>query len=158
MRGGKRQPIASLAPSRPRRRSTSQAGATLIEVMIAVFLIGTVIAAIAAGMLTLMRSTRTTSEQQRLAVSVLSYTEWLRSQAYTPCATPADFATWSPLPQVEGRVDSVKYWDVAAGAAWGSEPFGSSCTTDQGRQLLDVTVQLDGGRSTTAQVVLRGTP
>jgi len=158
MRGGQRQTPARPARARRRVARRSQSGATLIEVMIAVFLIGTVIAALAAGMLTLMRSTRVTSEQQRLAVGVLSFTEWLRSQDYTPCATPGDFPTWAPLPEVEGRVDEVKYWNVAAGAAWGDEPFGTSCGTDQGRQLLDVTVRLAGGRTTTAQVVLRGTP
>lgn len=151
MRGGERQTTARRRAARPRR---SQSGATLVEVLIAVFLVGTVIAALAAGMLTLMRSTGSTAEQQRLAAGVMSYTEWLRAQAYRDCAAPTDFGTWTELPRVTGRVDDVRYWNVPAGAEW-TDAFQSACGTDQGRQLLDVTVELDGGRTATAQVVLR---
>ena len=156
MRGGQRQQTARLLSSRSKGRRCSQSGATLIEVLIAVFLIGTVIAALAAGMLTLMRSTGSTAEQQRLAASVMSYTEWLRSQAYRDCAAPGDFGTWTELPRATGRVDDVRYWNVAPGANWTSA-FADACSSDQGRQLLDVTVELDGGPTTTAQVVLRRT-
>ena len=130
-----------------------QRGDTLVEVLIAVMLVGTVLAALAAGMLTMMGTTRSTTEQQRLQAGVLSYTEWLRSQAYQPCATT--YPGWDG-DGVSGRVDTpVRHWQRAPGAAWGDGSFADGCASDLGRQLVDVTVTLDGGPSTTAQVVLR---
>ena len=136
--------------------SRGQSGYTLIEVLIAVFLVGTVVAALAAGMLTMMSATRSTTEQQRLEAAVLSYTELLRSQAYVDCAGTGTYPTFDDGNGITGRVDAVRYWAVASGGAWGAEPFATNCATDLGRQLVDVVVQLGaGGPDTTAQVVLR---
>lgn len=146
--------LGSGARRSARRARGAQSGYSLIEVLIAVMLVGTVVAALAAGMLTMMNATRSTSEQQRLQAGVLSYTEWLRSQTYTDCAT--SYSSWTGE-GVKGKVDGVRYWVRAPGAAWGDGSFATTCNAanEQGRQLIDVTVSLDGGPSTTAQVVLR---
>ena len=151
---------SSLRPLAARRRhdatARGEAGYTLIEVLIAVFLVGTVVAALAAGMLTMMSATRSTTEQQRLEAAVLSYTELLRSQTYADCAGTGTYPTFSGDNGITGRVSDVRYWVVPSGGAWGAQPFADACATDLGRQLLDVELQLGpGGPETTAQVVLR---
>ena len=55
-------------------------------------LVGTVIAALAAGMLTMMGSTRATAEEQRLQAGLLSLTESLKASPYLPCGTAAQFS------------------------------------------------------------------
>ena len=142
--------IAVPAPS----RISGQGGYTLIEVLIAVFLVGTVIVALAGGMLTMMRATASTTEQQRLEAGILNYTEHLRSQTYGDCAS--SYPGWS-AGGVSGEVTDIRYWRVPSGNAWGAEPFADSCSTDLGRQLVDVVVRLDADTDTeaTAQVVLR---
>ena len=129
-----------------------QGGYTLIEVLIAVFLVGTVVAALAAGMLTMMSATRSTAEQQRLEAGILNYTEYLRAQTYVDCA--GSYPTWTG-DGVSGEVDEVSYWQIDSGLAWGAAPYTDTCTTDRGRQLVDVVVRLDGGPEARAQVVLR---
>jgi prepilin-type N-terminal cleavage/methylation domain-containing protein len=156
---------------RRRAMASAQSGYSLIEVLISVMLVGTVIAALAAGMLTMVTATRSVSEQQRLEAGVLSFTEWLRAQDYGECAGPGYFHglhpnlplgaagrwEWREEDRLTARVDDVKYWqnDGPEDGEYGE--YGTSCTPgdDLGRQRLNVTVALDGGPSTTVQVVVR---
>jgi prepilin-type N-terminal cleavage/methylation domain-containing protein len=146
-------------PIRTAPRPRGQSGYSLVEVLVAVLLVGTVLAALAGGMLTMMLATASTSEQQRLEAGVLNYTQVLRSRPYVDCARPSSFPTWEQG-GVRGRVDAVRYWNVPGGQAWGgASAFQAGCSTDQGRQLLDVTLELvDGAERSTAQVVVRKGP
>ena len=150
-------------------RGRRQDGYTLIEVLIAVMLVGTVIIAVAAGMLTMMRSTRATAEEQRLQAALASFTESLRATDYLPCSgSPAPTAGsyeaaheamsghWDPA-AVDGIEDAgitdVDHWVSSGG--YGEYQDDCPTTGDEGRQLLTVRVTLDGGeRSGVAQVVL----
>lgn len=134
-------------------------GYSLVEVLVAVLLVGTVLAALAGGMLTMMRATAATSAQQRLEAGVLNYTQVLRSRPYVDCAPPSSFPTWDQ-DGVRGRVEAVRYWSVPGGDPWGStSAFEAGCSTDRGRQLLDVSLELaDGAEHASAQVVLRKGP
>jgi prepilin-type N-terminal cleavage/methylation domain-containing protein len=159
--------LARIADSRRRhasRRHNGDGGYSLIEVLIAVMLVGTVIAALAAGMLTMINATRSTSEQQRLQAAVLSYTESLKSSPYLRCGeaptpSPAAYTTshnaqpgrWEPVDGMTAEINSVEYWHNSG--AYGD--YQSSCpAVDQGRQRLTITVTLPGGASASGPVVM----
>ena len=72
-------------------RVRGQRGYGLLEVLIAIMLMGTVLAALSAAMLTLIATTSATSDQQRLQAALNSYTESLKAGTYTACG-----ATGSP--------------------------------------------------------------
>ncbi len=153
------------ARSRESARShASQQGASLIEVLISVVLVGVVILGLAAGMLTLIGTSTSTSERQQIQLALGSFTESLKAGAYETCtsnsavATPATYqaaydawpSKWTP-PQgsMTSGITRVEYWDSQLAE------FVDSCPNagDQGTQRL--TVQVDWqGRSGTAQVVI----
>jgi Tfp pilus assembly protein PilV len=146
------------------RSHGSQQGASLVEVLISVVLVGVVILGLAAGMLTLIGTSTSTSERQQIQLALGSFTESLKAGTYEPCtsnsalATPATYqaayeawpSKWTP-PQagMTRGITRVEYWDSAQAV------FVDSCPNagDQGTQRL--TVQVDWqGRSGTAQVVI----
>ena len=153
------------ARSRDSARSHgSQQGASLVEVLISVVLVGVVILGLAAGMLTLIGTSTSTSERQQIQLALGSFTESLKAGAYETCtsnsavATPATYqaaydawpSKWTP-PQgsMTSGITRVEYWDSQ------QAEFVDSCPNagDQGTQRL--TVQVDWqGRSGTAQVVI----
>lgn|GEM_PF-1250957 len=145
------------------RRRRSQSGASLIEVLISVVLVGVVILGLAAGMLTLISISTSTSEGQQIQLALGSFTESLKAGAFQPCtanlalptASEYQFAyqawpsKWTP-PQtaMTSSITQVEYWDKD------QADFVANCPAagDQGTQRL--TVQIDWrGRSGTAQVV-----
>lgn len=133
----------------------SQAGATLVEVLIAIALVGILVLALASGMLTLIKTSTETTKQQQVELALGSFTESLKSGPYTKCAglvagSPyPDTAAWVPSqPTMTASLIKIEYWDKSSGS------FVSSCpaTGDQGAQRLTVQVDLED-RSSTAQVV-----
>ncbi len=154
--------------ARARRRPSApsgQAGFSLIEILICVVLVGTVILALAAGMLTLVRTSSGTSQRQQIQLSLGSYTESLKASPYLPCNGPVPPTTssyeaaygawperWTPVkPGMTARIIEVEFWDETAGP---QGAFVAACAggLDQGTQRL--TVQIDWrGRTGTAEVV-----
>ena len=139
----------------------SQTGATLVEVLIALALVGILVLALASGMLTLIKTSTETTKQQQVELALGSFTESLKSGPYTKCAalvagSPYPNTTdWVP-PQSSMTASLVKieYWDKS------STSFVAACPAsgDQGTQRLTVQVNLED-RSSTAQVVKAdGTP
>lgn len=166
------------------RRPRSQAGVSLIEVLVAVGLAGSVIVALAAGILAMLRSSEVTSSQQRLQAALSSSTESVKSLPYLACtagaaataagqaASPTAYDTayaawpgrWQPSTSAgvgSVRVTGVEYWTPAAtNAALGS--FLPACPAaaaggDRGAQRLTVRVVMADGAAKDAQVVLRRT-
>ena len=91
-------------PGVPGRRG--QAGYGLIEVLIAIVLMGTVIAALSAAMLTLLSTTSATSDAQRMQAALTSYTESLKAGTYQACTRTGSPPVSSPTPaQVQGAHD-----------------------------------------------------
>lgn len=138
----------------------SQAGFSLVEVLICVMLVSIVILGLAAGMLTLLRVTKATSERQQIEVALGRFTENLLVSAYIPCApTPAPSPNvtnynnvpgrWNPeKPGMTATIIGVEYWNDA------QKKFASTCPPglDQGTQRLKVQVEWRG-RTGTAQIV-----
>lgn len=140
--------------------SRSQAGFSLIEILVCIALVGSVVLAIAYGMLTLMRVNKVTSERQQIQIAIGNFSERLVASKYIVCA-PAPAAQpsasgynslpnlWVPTrPGMTARVTSVEFWDDSANRFVGACPTG----TDQQAQRLNVEVTWRG-RSGTGQVV-----
>jgi type II secretory pathway pseudopilin PulG len=176
------QPTATggvLRRGRSRRRSapgqTVQGGYSLIEVLVSVVLVGSIVLALAAGMLTLVRSTRSTSEQQRVETALSGLTESLKSTSYLSCEdgepTPEQYRqahdrqpdAWQPRPGLQSkgrefrdwRITRVEHWHPGDAGQYGS--YRAGCPSrDFGRQRLTVTLvpTPDGGQRPAATVVL----
>ena len=144
--------------------STAQAGFTLVEILICVVLVGTILLALAGGMLTLARTSNATTQRQQIQLSLGSYTESLKASPYLPCGAPtvpapasyqALYDSWPErwVPTRTGmtaRITRVEFWDEAAGS---EGAYVASCPgMDQGTQRLTVEIEWRG-RSGTAEVV-----
>lgn len=176
-------PDAPLIARRRRLAAADQRGLSLVEVILAIMLIGTVILSLAAGMLTLVRTSASTSERQQMQLALGSITENLLVSPYVPCqfaptnpGAAAQFhdaqyhawsGAWSPsLPGMsEARIVGVEYWstnpdnnasttDGAYRTACPPDPSGPSTPRDQGTQRITVEVSMNGGTPSTAQVVV----
>ncbi|MEU6311468.1 type II secretion system protein [Streptomyces sp. NPDC047014] len=137
MTGPDRRPCRPLRRLRRLRRRRGEEGETLIEVLVAVVLIGVAFVAVLGGIGTAITSSAT---QQKVtgADSVLrSAAERIVSEPYVPCAsgygTPA-------APTGYTVTVTVAYWD-------GAGTFGRSCpAADTGVQKVTLTVRSTGPR------------
>jgi Tfp pilus assembly protein PilV len=150
-----------------RQRSRSEAGFSLVEILVCVVLMSTVILALASGMLTLVRTTGSTSERQQIQLALGSFTESLKTTPpYVICRDAAEYEadyaaaadSWKPDParNIDLEVTGVEYWDRNATAASNTVAgaFAVNCPPgENGPQRLTVKVTLPSGRSGTAQVV-----
>lgn len=146
-------------------RGHPQGGFSLIEILVCIVLAGTVILALAYGMLTLMRVNKSTSEREQIQLAIGNFTERLVVSKYIPCAaSPAPQPTasaynalpkkWVPTqPGMTAKVTNVEFWDDAA------KKFVSTCptATDQQAQRLNVEVTWRG-RAGTGQIVTTQRP
>lgn len=150
----------------------TQRGAALLEVLVAVALLGLVLAAISASALTSLTVTRSTSDLQREQAAAMNFGETLKALPYLPCggATPptatayqqryeSDTAAWRPAAGsgVTVSVIGVEFLHVGPDGVLGD--FEPTCPSvaegaDHGRQRLSLQVQLGSRAPATASVVL----
>ncbi len=133
-----------------RRSHRAQAGVSLIEVLISVFLISLVVLGLAAGFLTIVRVNADTAERQVVDQAIGSYTESLTTAQYLPCddpTQPGDVGTytstypagsWTPAPGVTASIVDVEYWDGTSG--FDDACPGAPSAADRGAQRLTVQV------------------
>ena len=140
---------APVAPRGPRR---DQAGVSLIEVLISVFLVSLVVLGLAAGFLTIVRVNADTAERQVVDQAIGSYTESLTTAQYLPCDDPTQpgsivaytstypAGSWTPTPAsgVTANIVGVEYWNGTSGFADACP--GTPAADDQGAQRLTVEV------------------
>jgi prepilin-type N-terminal cleavage/methylation domain-containing protein len=137
----------------------SQTGATLVEVLIALALVGILVLALASGMLTLIKTSAETTKQQQIELALGSFTESLKSGPYTKCPVPLESGgqypntAWVPPPSMTASVVAIEYWDT------GSKSFLPICPgPDEGTQRLTVQVNFEGHCSSAQVVKADGTP
>jgi len=82
---------AGRSPRAPRRARRGEAGVTLIEVLIAVVLIGLTVGGIVAATTTLSASSGSTNRLERADVLLTSFSEAVKNLPYVPCAEVADY-------------------------------------------------------------------
>lgn len=150
----------------------TQRGAALLEVLLAVALMGLVLAAISASALTSLSVTRSASELQREQAAAMNFAETLKALPYLPCggAMPptaaayqqryeADPAAWRPAAGsgVTASVVGVEFLHVGPDGTLGD--FAGTCPSvaegaDHGRQRLSLQVAIGNRPAVTASVVL----
>jgi prepilin-type N-terminal cleavage/methylation domain-containing protein len=139
----------------------SQTGATLVEVLIALALVGILVLALASGMLTLIKTSAETTKQQQIELALGSFTESLKSGPYTKCAAlvagspyPNTTAWVPPQSSMIASLVKIEYWDPITGDFDEDCPLG----VDQGTQRLTVQVKFQGHFSCAQVVKADGTP
>ena len=151
------------------RRRTGQGGLTLLEVAVAIFLLAGIFVSLAAGLLTLTRSTVANTDAQTVDAALVSYGEIVRTQvAYRPCAAgvaaayqtaalagltttgnPGATPSWRQPDGMTVAVTTVDSWDPTA------RSFATGCLSpDPGAQRIGVQVDYRG-TTRTAQIVKR---
>lgn len=127
----------ALRPNRRPRRRRGEEGETLIEVLVAVVLMGVAFAAILGGMGTAIISSVTQQKVTSADSVIRSAAEKVVSVPYVSCASSYE----TPTPPAGYTVTvEVEYWD-------GVGAFGQACpTADTGVQKVTLTVRSIGPR------------
>jgi prepilin-type N-terminal cleavage/methylation domain-containing protein len=142
-----------------RHRVTDERGETLVEVLLAVAIMGIAAVALMAGLTTSVLMSDIHRKQATAGTAVRDYAEALQKYVadghyVDNCVSPAPYALGSftnPAGFQHSVVaGSVRYWD---GSTW--QP---TCTTDQGLQKLTVRVASDDGRASEQLVVVLRKP
>ncbi|MGB6057863.1 MAG: PKD domain-containing protein [Microthrixaceae bacterium] len=107
------------------RHDRTQEGASLIEVLVALFLISVLIVALVNGLLTSTRATTESNRVQRTGSALTSMGELLKQMDYVPCANVLDYqskyndlandplsdpASLGTLEMDSVTIDKVEYW------------------------------------------------
>jgi prepilin-type N-terminal cleavage/methylation domain-containing protein len=129
------------------------AGLTLIEVLVAVVIMGIVFVAILFGMTSSIFMSRVHRIQANQELIMRNFAEAVDSVSYKTCANPSDYATASPTPSPPSEysvtVTSIAYWDgnsATTSTAFFPSPSPSSCPPDNGLQEIKLRVDPPDGR------------
>ncbi|MDQ1621416.1 MAG: hypothetical protein QOE19_3985 [Actinomycetota bacterium] len=135
------------------RSEDRDAGLTLVEVLLAVAILGIGVTAIVGGMMTSIKS----SDMERRAAdgqtAMRAYAEAVAGATYAACASSYT-ATGFTAPAGFSASMTVTYWNASTSS------FGSSCTvpTDSGLQKVALTVAATDGRATETLSIAKRKP
>jgi prepilin-type N-terminal cleavage/methylation domain-containing protein len=135
------------------RSEDRDAGLTLVEVLLAVAILGIGVTAIVGGMMTSIKS----SDMERRAAdgqtAMRAYAEAVAGATYAACASSYT-ATGFTAPAGFSASMTVTYWNASTSS------FGSSCTvpTDSGLQKVALTVAATDGRATETLTIAKRKP
>ena len=161
------------ARGRMRGRERTDVGASLIETVIAVSLMGLVVAGVLGAMWSSVRLSRFSDEQAKVEAVLGSAADRLANYAYIPCPSLTGNGGYLPIVQAAaGTVDwptstvtvvSLKFWSPtsASTGTWSATNglSGSQCnetvslTTARTLQLITIEVTSPSGYSKTLEVV-----
>lgn len=134
-----------------RARLQEAAGASLVEVLVTVAIMGSAFAVILGGVAS---SSMISDYHRKQAVSqavIRTSAEAVKRAVYVPCAAPAVYAPSVVAPSgYTATITAVRYWD---GAAWTA-----ACTVDPGLQRVDLQVASTDGRATESLEVVKRAP
>ena len=151
----------------PSRRARGQAGFGLPEVLVTIVLAGLLVLGLAAGLLTLVRTTESNEQRQQVQLALGNFSEGVRAMDYLDCATTpggatvqayqsaydAGVANWQPatsgaLAGMTAGIVDVEYWQPD------SRTFVAACPgADRGAQQLTLEVSWRE-RTDRAQIVI----
>lgn len=125
-------------------------GATLVEVLLAVAILGVGIAALLGGLFTLQVGTDVHADEASGALYIRQYAEAVAAAPYVSCAT-AYSGVYSAPNGWTAPAQQVAYWNGTA--------FASACpATDSGLQRVSVTLATSDGRDTESLDVVKRAP
>ena len=147
-----------------RRRARPEDGVSLVEVLVALAILGIAVTSIVAGLTTASIASDVHRKQVNADTVVRSYAEVVKEQVhlggfgkYAKCAKAAtdytvDPATWQPPTGYTTSFDLIQYWHASG--------FSGACTTatDEGAQLLSLSATSVDGRDTESLQVIVRTP
>ena len=122
-------------------------GVTLVELLVAIVILGIAFTALLGGMATGVIGSRHHRSQSSANTILVSAAEKVKAAAYVACAVHTDYDPAAALAEVTGDfgpadVTAVQYWDGAADA------FGATCPAGGDQKLQQVTVSVANGDTT----------
>lgn len=142
----------------PNGKLRSEAGLSLVEVLVTVSLLGIAIVTIVSGLGTASVASDHHRKQVTADTVVRSYAEVIKQRTrgggYRPCASASDYAVpasagWAPPTGYSVSITKIEYWQ-APGA------LSTTCPLDQGAQRLSLQARSSDGRDTEAlQTIVR---
>jgi prepilin-type N-terminal cleavage/methylation domain-containing protein len=135
----------------------NERGFSLIEVLVTVVIVGIAFAVFVSGMGTAVVASDYHRKQAVVQASTRNLAEAVKAANYVNCATPGSYAAAvqsalaDNLSTYSASVTAVKYWN-------GTSFVTSSCTTDQGLQLISLRVKSTDNRGVMTVDVVKRTP
>lgn len=132
-----------------RGRVRDDAGFTLVELLLAVGILGISGVALVGGMMTSIQVSDLGRRQAEGQGQVRAYAEAVAGAAYANCAT--SYSTSYNPPAGYTAAMTVAYWD-------GTAAFTSTCGTDTGLQRVTLTISATDGRGSETLAIAKRTP
>lgn len=113
-------------------------GVTMIELLVAVVLMGLAFGAVFGGLGLFFKIQNTQTSNSAIDVQLRNYAESVLSQTYKDCAKATDYTGAGKAVAPSGYTGTVvvKYWDGNITNA----AFGTTCTADKGLQQITLTL------------------
>jgi Tfp pilus assembly protein PilV len=120
-------------------RETGEAGETLVELLVAIVILGFAVIATLGGILVIVESSTMHRRQTLSQNGLRAWAEQISGAPYNDCATAASFGLPSPsLPSgFTPQVTAVQYWNGTA--------FTTSCASDTGIQKVTLRIAVANG-------------
>jgi Tfp pilus assembly protein PilV len=136
------------------RGSAHERGESLIELLVALLIMGTAVVAVVGGLGTAIIMSDVHRKQAAVAAHLKIFAANLESAIaasptqYVDCATPASYPDYTPGAPYDADVTQVLYWNGSS--------FGASCAGDTGVQLVRLRVwSTDGRADQTVDLIIR---
>lgn len=136
-----------------RRGSATQAGSTLVEVLVAVVILGTAFAAILGGMSTSSIASDIHRKQATAETVLRSLAEWVKAQPYRDCATTYSTSGFTVPAGYGATITGVSYWSGDPSAS--DTDFSPSCGSDHGLQRVSLRVVSPNERASETVEILK---
>jgi prepilin-type N-terminal cleavage/methylation domain-containing protein len=135
--------------TRRRQSNEQEAGFTLVELLLAVAILGVGVLTIVGGMMTSIQVSDLGRRQAEGQTQLRAYAEAVAGATYANCATSYTTSYSAPSGYTAAMV--VAYWD-------GTSAFTATCGTDKGLQRVTLTIATDDGRGSESVAIVKRTP
>ena len=131
------------------RAPRSEAGFTLVELLLTIAILGIAVVAVVGAMMTSIQVSDLGRRQADGQTQLRAYAEAVAGAGYTTCATSYP-TSYSP-PSGYTAAMTVAYWD-------GSSAFTATCGTDKGLQRVTLTITATDGRGSETVATAKRAP
>lgn len=131
------------------RAPRSEAGFTLVELLLTIAILGIAVVAVVGAMMTSIQVSDLGRRQADGQTQLRAYAEAVAGAGYTTCATSYP-TSYSP-PSGYTAAMTVAYWD-------GSSAFTATCGTDKGLQRVTLTITATDGRGSETVAIAKRAP